>query len=484
MNIALLHPNPDSLYDGLSLGYRSNQRVPETWAAVLDSWQREYAKKSHRLVVLNPYDSNDVLAQKAAEFDLLGMADWYSNHMNCMEIACKAKQHNPELKTVLGGSNASLTAPQTMKNHGYIDFIISRDGADAFVGLVDDVTPASIPNLWYRSGQELRRTFLEGQEQRIAIERLPLWDFRNFEHAEARMEDYLAMIRQDNYDPWLVSPICMFGCVGCEKAIQEGPCSFCYQNTTGATMSAEKLWKQVTHLDGLYAPGVKKIVYMADDIFVTSIERVRALALTKPQGVNIGIRAYGFLPYLTGLQDKDLASLAKFLKQIGVFNLFFGSENYDNNLVQKMNKKPTSVEDAKRVVAALYEYGCVKSTMSYIIGYSGENKMSLEQNLRSLEEFVKLDGALERLYISRAIPFKGTPWCKELEANAGLAEQYLCRTGKVLVDDDYPDYEVLSDLAITMTTEISLADAQEYIERMQGIADGLPQGGFLLRSKS
>ena len=50
MKVALLHPNDDIRYSNLSLGYGKGikpQRPPETWAAILDSYQGQYSIKGH-----------------------------------------------------------------------------------------------------------------------------------------------------------------------------------------------------------------------------------------------------------------------------------------------------------------------------------------------------------------------------------------------------------------------------------------------------
>ena len=65
----------------------------------------------------------------------------------------------------------------------------------------------------------------------------------------------------------------------------------------------------------------------------------------------------------------------------------------------------------------LYHYGDIRTTMAYLIGYSGETKESLETNLNSLKQFMSMGDILERVYFSKAVPFRGTVWGNEIENN-------------------------------------------------------------------
>ena len=193
----------------------------------------------------------------------------------------------------------------------------------------------------------LKGTFEDWGEKRTDLNKIPLWDFRNFGDINERLSDYLLMLKDGNFDPWKVPPISIESFRGCIKSMRkkEGPCKFCYESNTGKALSPENFWKQIQHLDSSFAPGLRKVVYMADDIFTISPKRIIDIAETKPSNLEISIRAYSYLPDLARLSDTVLRKLAENLRHIGVFNLFFGSETYDSLVLNRMNKKGVSVDD-------------------------------------------------------------------------------------------------------------------------------------------
>jgi len=478
MKIALIQPDLDSRHQNQRQAYGSASRPPETGLAVLGSWIKKYASRPHEITVLDPGRNLPDLAKQAGEADFLGISDWFSNHDNCVSLAREAKSVNPDLTVVLGGPNASMIPKEILNNHPYVDYVVSRDGEDAFLSLVDGKAKEKVPNLWFRDGSGKPRFTRQGYTD---LTKMPVWDFSDFQNLEKRMEEYLS-VQKSGRDVWLVPPLTIFSSRGCLKAACEGVCEYCTSAEQRVRLlPPEILWRQITHMNRTYDA---EVFYMCDDIFPISPARVKSIAEAKPAGARARIRAYGYLPDLAKLSGARLTEVAKHLEKIGVFNLFFGSEHFDQRVLSRMKKAGVGVEETSRIVKTLHRAGGIKTTIACLLGLPGESGESLEKNLNAIRFLIGSDIGIERLYISLGMPLKGTPWYRMLESNPKISREYKQMTGKNLASDDSPDYMLLSDLSVRHLTSTSRDEINEYVALMIDFAKKkMPSyriGGFML----
>ncbi|MBI4980588.1 cobalamin B12-binding domain-containing protein [Candidatus Woesearchaeota archaeon] len=346
MKIALIQPNLDE-HGNQKQAYGSIKRPPETGFAVLSSWANEFSKQEHETKVFDPNRSIEDITEEASQYDILGLTDWFSNHRNSIKIARAVKSLNPQTRIVFGGPNVSMIPQLVLNNHPYVDFVVQRDGEESLVGLIEGRNPKDIPNLWYR-GIDGNPTF--SFPKFTDLKKMPLWDFSRHENAEERLKEYLEA-QNSGLDPWIFPPLALFSFRGCMKAIREGVCSYCTSSEEqGRALPPEKLWQQIRHLNQTYGA---EIFYMADDIFPISSRRIKQITEARPEGVKARIRAYGYLPDMAEMTQKDLEQMAQNLNRIGVFNLFFGSEHYDPLVLSGMNKRGVSVEETARMRQSL-----------------------------------------------------------------------------------------------------------------------------------
>jgi radical SAM superfamily enzyme YgiQ (UPF0313 family) len=479
MKIALIQPELDEAYKEQRQAYGSGTRPPETGLAVLAAWVKNYSNGAHKVTVLDPRKNLDSLAREAAEYDLFGATDWFSNHFNCFKLMEKAKRCNRNLITILGGPNASLVAREILNNHESVDYIASRDGEGALLALADRKGKLETPNLWYRDEDGKSKFSFQAFTH---LPKMPLWDFSSFQNADKRLADYLAA-QKVGLDPWLVPPLTIFSFRGCIKAMREGPCAYCTSSeTAGRALPPEKLWKQVLHLNALYGA---EIFYMADDIFTVSPAWIRSIAQAKPKDAKAKIRAYGYLPDLAKLKPSKLEGIAQDLAKIGVFNLFYGAENYHAPIVRTANKHAVSIEETERIIKTLREFGDIKATIAYVLGLPGESRESLELNERSFETLLNTDDCVERLYISPIMPLKGTELYRSLVSDALIQREYSQETRKNLEGDDYPDYSLLTELLIKHRTSVTAQEVNDLVVRMIKLGESRfgahRVGGFMLK---
>ncbi|MBU1120532.1 radical SAM protein [Candidatus Micrarchaeota archaeon] len=476
MKVALIQPELDEFYSSQRQAYGSITRPPETGLAVLIAWAKKYCKEKHEFIALNPNKRFNEIIEKASKNDLIGFSDWYTNHWNCIKLAKRIKERNRNAIIVFAGPNASCIPQLILLNHSFIDFVVVRDGEIAFQKLLDKELPSKISNLWYRKKGKIFFT----KQEFTDLNKIPLWDFEEFEDKELRLEKYLES--QKNLDPWIEPPIALYSFRGCVKAVKEGECSYCtsYEKTP-RILEEENFWNQAKHLTELYEA---KRFYIADDIFTVSFERIKKLAEAKPKDLNVQIRAYSYLPYLAGLEKEKLGELARNLKKIGIFNLFFGIESFDEKVLRKSNKRNLPLKKIIEIINLLWEYGNVSATVAVMVGLPGESKKSLEKNKKAVTRLLdECSEAFARLYLSACVPLRGTRLFKELLNSEEIRKIYFNKTKKGLSKDDYPDYSLLAALLVDNFTEISMDEVNNYLKELTLMASKkIPPhriGGFL-----
>lgn len=478
--VGLLQPNADERY-GHRQGYASTARPPETGLAVLSSYLRAYAP-NHEVVCINPDRSDEEISRQAAEFDLIGLTDWFSNHQRVINIAKLVKIRNKDARVVIGGPNTPGLGGLILKKYPFIDYVVIRDGEDALLGLANGVSAMQVPNLWYRQNEEIRFA----QSAFVDLGRLPLWDFSSFENLDERLTEYRKAVAESgekDFDPWLVPPLTMFSFRGCMKAIKEGVCSYCTSaETVGRALRPNQFWAQLSLLREKYNAG---FFYMADDIFPVTLPRVEQLAKAKPANLATPmIRAYAYMPDFINFDKMQMERMASALRAIGVFNLFFGVESFGLEQITRANKAAVSVVESERVIRILGENG-IKTTMAYLLGLPGETEKSLTLNLRSLETLLSTR-QVERIYLSVVMALRGTSMFEELCRVSAILKAYERNTGNDLLNDDYPDYSLLQRLSIERLSGLKPALINEWLEKMIVTSERyLPShrvGGFLLES--
>lgn len=487
MRVALIQPDPINR-TSMALGYGSTVRPPETGLAIIACYLEYWSRKKVSIQVLDPSLPKMQLAYQLASADIAGFSDWYSNHSEVLEMARTVKAMNPEAKIVLGGPNAAMSGRRILSNHhDYLDCVVGSpqcfDGEEALLGLVEGWPMESIPNLCHKEGG-----ITSNPAEPTDLRRIPVWDFRHFQNLEQRLVP-ATRSHEGEEDPWKIQHIAVESSRGCPKAQTMGPCKFCASGQLEwREYTPMQFWSQVWHLWKEYHEKCFTF-YVADNCFTSpNMHRVYELYDSCPnQTFGMRIRGYGYLPYLIGYSG-SLRDIGEMLRKMGVFNLFFGLEHTDKNVLGLVNKEFVPVGEAVRVMNALGDQG-VGSTLAFMPGLPGETKGSLRRLRRDLRTILKQAKCLERLYISKPVPFVGTAmhkWCCDSKP---IRDEYESATGKNLLADDEPDYRLLTRLMMERThiyfqDGASPGEIDKSIRQMVAIArEYIPEhriGGFML----
>lgn len=371
------------------------------------------------------------ISHSAVEFegDLIGISDWFSNHKTAIDIARSVKQTKPSCKVILGGPNASNLRERILNNHPYIDYVVSGDGEETLVGIIEAVNGGKnlreVPNLWFRDeNKKIKFTF----DKNISLNEQPLFDFShlvksNLKHYDSRRPDYII-----DFDR---TPIPLSSIRGCIKASKYRKCSYCQIPTQGTRlMKPRMVWEQIKLLYEKY--GVVEFFETGDDFIVGNYPE--KLLKAKPEGLDVSFRIYT-------APDKVSPEIARILKDLGVKEIFMGIENINSEILRKANKfyDVSKVEESVRNC----EYEGIKLFLPFLFGLPGETDETAKKNHEFAHKIAGNHKNVNRILYSLAVPIIGSSWFDELASDETLQKQY-----PEILWQDMLDYTKLTELSL------------------------------------
>ncbi|OGI26179.1 MAG: hypothetical protein A3J76_01885 [Candidatus Moranbacteria bacterium RBG_13_45_13] len=460
------------------LAYGSNVSPMATPVALLGACLREKSPRTEASI-LNENSTPYEIAEQAAKFDLVGFSTTYASHGLSCEIARRIKQLNSEAKIIFGGIDAANKGPLILENHPCVDYVCGNQnfpwGENTAIALVNGTAVEEIPNLWYRERGKAVFTNCDIPN----LKESPLWDFGQFEERNERIRPYLKPVGD-----WDLPHHSVFSWRGCLKALRSGRCTFCTSAVGSPNfMPPENFWRQILHLQEKEFPGIEMNLYLGDNHIPPGW--AKKLAACNPGNTKARFRAYGWLPEIARLSPEQLNRFAKDLRDMNLYNLFYGVESFDPMILEKANKDYIPVEEMVRVITSLFNEGGIRATIAIIIGLAGENEESLEENVSSFGKLLNLvpKGSTERVYLSHLVVLHGSAILDNMKNNPALCADYEMITGKVLANDDNPPVDILTALHLRHFTEVTPAIANTYHDRIlnMSLEAGIPRqqiGGF------
>jgi radical SAM superfamily enzyme YgiQ (UPF0313 family) len=378
-------------------------------------------------------------AIKEFQPDFFGLTDWFSNHKNCIELARYVKSACPETRVAFGGPNAGHLARQILRNHSEVDYVVANDGENAILNLIRGTRTEHIPNLFYRrSPDEIAFTFA----QHTDLNSIPMFHC-DFVGLTESLRPYDC--RSAGYRPEYLTPFPVSSIRGCIKAVTSGRCAYCsIPGDKIQLVSPDRFWRQIIALRERY--GIEYFFETGDDFVVgTYPER---LLRAKPSGLRVRFRVYTQPSSVTPATLKTLANL-------GVSDIFIGTENVDPSILEKSGK-PYDTKRIPSMMRLLGDFG-IRPHLTFLFGLPGETLQSASLNASyALSIATEYRHLIKRLLFSLAVPIVGSAWYDRLRADPNVTRHYELLTGRALASDDTPDYQLLADLATQRDCQIDL----------------------------
>jgi len=323
--------------------------------------------------------------------DIIGISVTGANYHNALEIAREAKRKGAIV--IVGGPQATVKHKQILENQNCIDAIIRGDGEIAFNEFVQAIINKDyeklkdIRNLSYRDtdGSIIINPILKKCEQ-IDLNELPA---PNYDLLGDTLKQYKSNFQNHNYRKKgytkFVSLESQKGCAKTERESEKkGRCSFCARIDKGFRRSnSQEFWKRVKEL---YDPNGKTMIWDVSDSFSGRVSRqddwLKQVAESKPLDLKGKVSFKIF-----GRADEMDEESVKYLKQIGVYEVFIGVESGDQTKLDSINKGST-LKDNLRAVENLKNQG-ICTYVSLVYALPNENSESLEKTYQHTKELIE-----------------------------------------------------------------------------------------------
>jgi len=270
---------------------------------------------------------------------------------------------------------------------------------------------------------------------------------------------------------------CPFGCIFCSKSVY---------GSTVRYHSPDYIISLVEYLHRDF--GVKE-VFFQDDTFNLNRAWTENI-LNKIIGSGLNKTMIFRTPFRVNekLVDRELLNL---MKKAGFWLIFYGVENGNQDMLDRM-KKGITTEEVKRAFKLTHEAG-IKTEASFIIGLPGETESTIKDSINLWHEIKPYWTGF-----SRAIPFPNTPFEREsrIKGNIICGDYDEYTVGKTMVRTETMTAEQLEKWAqhcaklVMLDTGRVLATHPAELYRVikdvgtKGIADRLLRLGFQRPNKA
>ncbi|NCF75032.1 MAG: radical SAM protein [Xanthomonadaceae bacterium] len=396
---------------------------PPTWAAILASETQYRRNQNLRFELIYPpqADMSDEFVKKCADSDILGLTDWFSCHKSAMQIAKRAKRINPKLITIIGGVNAKFLAPRILKNHPYIDLIVSGDGEDVLWRVQENHSFSSIPNLWYRDANgNVKFTY----QKKVDLNEIGLWDFQDIVDSALLRDYYIA-----NYNPAKTAPLGVSMTRGCQKCQGKGPCIYCTAYGKYRETAPQKAYNQLKHLEWC---GFKHLFETGDDF--SNLAYLKSLADLRTSSDNFKLRCYAN-------PAKINQKVAEIMAKLGIYEVFLGFETSSSAIIKIANRLSISIEEISKVIYILDNMN-ISVCLPIMFGLPGETVRTAIKTANKVLEMVNKHKNIRMVLVSLAIPLVGSKWFKDLAKDNQIVNQYN-KTNNLFIDDNFDYFKLL-----------------------------------------
>ncbi|MBU0672284.1 MAG: cobalamin-dependent protein, partial [Candidatus Margulisbacteria bacterium] len=106
---------------------------------------------------VNNFLNERELLEKVKQADYLGLVCYTESRFLCFDFAEKAKKANPHCKIVVGGTHATVLDKEILKHYQFIDYVVRMEGETALLAVIKGEPLDQIPNLTWRSGDNIVR---------------------------------------------------------------------------------------------------------------------------------------------------------------------------------------------------------------------------------------------------------------------------------------------------------------------------------------
>jgi anaerobic magnesium-protoporphyrin IX monomethyl ester cyclase len=375
INILQLNNRPYSAADIFNLycadphGSISAIKPVETFNAGIAYLGTYLHRRGFRFDFINSFqDEKEYLREKLEHGNILTVAiltTFYVTPVPVVEIVKFIRQHNPQVKIVIGGPfiatkfrTCTATEFDYLLNSLDADFYVNNSQGEAALAKIihslrDHLSFANIGSIYYKSGNRFVSTPL-GRENNPLEANMVDWDL--FAHRVGEFVNVRTCIS------------CPFSCAFCGFPQHSG------QFQTAAVTAVEQELNRLCQIKSL------KGVSFVDDTFNIPVHRFKQLLRMMIKN-KYPFKWSSF--FRCQYADREMVEL---MQASGCENVLLGIESGNDQILENMNKS-AAVEKYYKGISLLKEYG-ITTMGNFIIGFPGES----EETVQDTEEFIKTAG--------------------------------------------------------------------------------------------
>lgn len=326
--------------------------------------------------------SDEQIRKEIEEFnpDIIGVSCLFAAmEKDTATIFSIAKSINKNIKTILGGANASSGGKHFIETHEECDFVLMGEGDVTFIELIEAIKLGQgfdkIGGLMYKEKDSVKivpkTEYIENLDSVAFPARhlLPMSKYLELAtaHASYKNKPFTAMISSR----------------GCPAK-----CSFCsLANHWGKRQrkrSAKNILDEIELLIKNY--GIKEIHFEDDNL---TADRKRAFEIFDGM-IERNFNISWVVPSGMAVFSLDEELLTK-MKESGCYSVSLAIENANQDILTKLMNKPVNLDKVKPLVKKIRELG-MDARGFFILGFPGETKADMERTIQFAKE-IELDWA-------------------------------------------------------------------------------------------
>lgn len=308
--------------------------------------------------------------------DIVGISCFTERRHSAFEVARIAKEINPNIKVVMGGSHATFLYEQVLLNYP-IDIIVLGEGESTLADLVkcleSDKDISELSGIAFEKDGRVIKT-----NPRPYITNLDELPFPSYHHFNLNRYKYFRYdfpnsslngkkISELNQGFMITSHGCPYACQFCSTTI-----------FWGRKLRLRSPQNVVDEIEQLYNRYDIRFIMFQDDIFTVNQKRVIEICKEiKRRGPNIR--------WVCGTRVDCLSEeMLKHMREAGCFYIALGAESFSQPILDNMNKR-TKVPEMVRAINMIYESG-ISVGIDLIVGYPGESNKTIDETIKTMDK--------------------------------------------------------------------------------------------------
>lgn len=304
-------------------------------------------------------------------FDVVGIQPMQATYRNCLEIAEVARRASALV--VFGGHHATqLSREIALNRRTIVDYVVVGDGEAAFMGLILEKEPASLPNLvyWDDSKQDLATTCRKD---------VPLDEGRIDHFDTALLDQYRD---KANFERGEQECFRAYSHKGCSNRMRSEYCFFCGRADKGVRWKSPQVYLE--ELRFLSEVHKADLIWEIGDDFLQDhrwLSDLLELKTTLHGMMGPPMKIYA-------RANKVVPQVIDLLKRLNVAEVAIGFESGSPDILKNINK---NLDPEKNMEAAkLLLSNGINVAASFVLGLPGENDRTLAETFKLASDITEM----------------------------------------------------------------------------------------------